>query len=74
MASIGIVGMLGLSDSLAASQLVVICSLLLSALLLSYVRKHERQQFGIYRNQNFWIDANLDAIIDIHHRAKGEAG
>jgi hypothetical protein len=41
-----------------------VCLLSAGALLLAFLRKHERQLYGIYRNQNLWIDSHLDQIVD----------
>jgi hypothetical protein len=41
-----------------------VCLLSAGALLLAFLRKHERQLYGIYRNQNLWIDSHLEQIVD----------
>lgn len=59
-----IVGMVTLGPSLRLGSIWALALLTATALLLAFFRKHERQQWGIYRNQSLWIDANIDDIIE----------
>lgn len=55
-------GLVLVSGELDTAQLTASAALLVAGLLLAFNRKYERQLRGIYRNQNYWIDAEFDNI------------
>jgi hypothetical protein len=61
----GLVGAIVLWPALTLLQVVAICTLLWLGLMLSGFRKHERQLGGIYRNQRFWLDGEMDSILEL---------
>lgn len=54
-----------MSNALGTVQLMLAAGLPLVALSLAFVRKHERQQHGIYRNQNAWIEEHLNLAVTL---------
>jgi len=61
----GLVGLVVLWPVLAPAQVVATSALLCVGLTLSYFRKYERQLSGIYHNQNEWLDAKLDSVLQL---------
>lgn len=62
-AASGLVGVVVVSPVLAPVQTIAIMSMIGLGLALSFLRKHERQQHGVYRNQNAWIDRHWAEIL-----------
>jgi hypothetical protein len=51
------------AGQLSYIQLAVPNVLLLTALVLAYLRKYERQLHAVYWNQRTWIDLNIDELV-----------
>jgi hypothetical protein len=60
---VSLAGLISLSGRLANVQILGLVSLQALALILSFLKKHERQLQGIYRNQVNWLDSNLEQIL-----------
>jgi hypothetical protein len=48
---------------LSVSQIAVLSSMTAIVLWLGHIRKYERANSGLYRNQRDWIDRNLDSLL-----------
>lgn len=59
------IGLVVLSNALNAGQILGTGTLILIGLMLSLTRKHEKQLQGIYSNQNYWIDSQFEAILEL---------
>jgi hypothetical protein len=60
---VSLAGLISLSGRLANVQILGLVSLQALALILSFLKKHERQLQGIYRNQVNWLDSNLEQVL-----------
>jgi hypothetical protein len=65
IAATSLTGLVVLWPILAPAQVAATSALLCTGLTLSYLRKHERQLSGIYRNQRQWLDARLESVLDL---------
>jgi uncharacterized protein YcaQ len=54
-----------MSSIMSDAQVAAASLLPLIGLSLAFVRKHERQQHGIYRNQNAWIEEHAGLVISL---------
>lgn len=52
-----------IASLMSTGALLALMAILFAAVVLAHFRKHERQLYGIYRNQNLWLDNNIDSIL-----------
>lgn len=69
----GFIALLAVDDQVTAGGVALVAALNIAGLVLSFLRKHERQLFGIYKNQTMWMELHLQEIVARYGLSKSAA-